>query len=152
MFFFQMRGLADWALARNDWAFVKMLYRHWSPGWTPDPSDLRAVLDSFECPGVAAAALQYYRTAFNTKAPRQAEGAALFAKTVTAPTLGLCGETDGCISADIFERCMVPSLFPGGLTVKRIAGAGHFLQLEKPDAVNAAVIDFLNGLPPSAAS
>jgi pimeloyl-ACP methyl ester carboxylesterase len=152
MFFFQMRGLADWALARNDWAFVKMLYRHWSPGWTPDPSDLRAVLDCFARPGVAAAALQYYRTAFNTKAPRQAEGAALFAKPVMVPTLGLCGETDGCISADIFARCMEPSLFPSGLTVKRIAGAGHFLQLEKPVEVNAAVIDFLNGLPPSAAS
>jgi pimeloyl-ACP methyl ester carboxylesterase len=38
---------------------------------------------------------------------------------------------------------MEPSLFPGGLTVKRIAGAGHFLQLEKPAEVNAAVLDHL---------
>ena len=152
MFFFQMRGLSDWALARNDWAFVKMLYRHWSPGWTPDSDDLRAVLDSFARPSVAAAALQYYRTAFNTKAPRQTEGAALFARTINAPTLGLCGETDGCISADIFARCMEPSLFPGGLTVKRIAGAGHFLQLEKPDEVNAAVLAHLKGLSASVIS
>jgi len=147
-----MRGLSDWALARNDWAFVKMLYRHWSPGWTADPDDLRAVLDSFARPSVAAAALQYYRTAFNTKAPRQTEGAALFARTINAPTLGLCGETDGCISADIFARCMEPSLFPGGLTVKRIAGAGHFLQLEKPDEVNAAVLAHLKGLSASVIS
>ena len=143
MFFFQLRGLADWAIARNDRAFLKMLYRHWSPGWTPDRADMRALIDSFAEPGVAAAALQYYRTAFNPKAPRQAEGAALFGKPVTVPTLGLCGETDGCISAGIFERCMIPAMFSAGVEVRRVAGAGHFLQMERPAEVNAAIISFL---------
>jgi pimeloyl-ACP methyl ester carboxylesterase len=53
------------------------------------------------------------------------------------------GERDGCISADIFERSMLPGLFAKGVEVKRIPQAGHFLQLEQPAAVNGALIEFM---------
>lgn len=144
MFFFQFRGLADWIVARNRFAFLKWLIRRWSPGWTPDRRDIDALEACFSAPGVLKSALQYYRTAFNTKAPRQAEGAALFGKPVTVPTLGLCGEDDGCIGADIFVRCMDPAMFTKGVETRRIAGAGHFLQLERPDEVNRAILSFID--------
>jgi pimeloyl-ACP methyl ester carboxylesterase len=34
-------------------------------------------------------------------------------------------------------------MFAGGVQVKEIPGAGHFLQLEQPDLVNATILEFL---------
>lgn len=143
IFFFQLRGLADYVVERNDWSFLKMLWRRWSLGWTPSKDDLDAMRQTFSQPGVKAAALEYYRAALNTKAARYAEGVELLGKPVQVPVLGLTGERDRCISADIFEKSMLPALFANSVEVRRISGAGHFLHLEKPDAVNAALIDFL---------
>lgn len=143
MAFFQLRGMSDYFVARNDWAFVKMLWRHWSPEWTPESAHITDVRAHFSRPGVIAAALGYYRTAFDRKGPRSLESYALFAKPVAAPTLGLTGARDGCIGADVFETCMPAKFFRRGVTVKRIAGAGHFFHLEKPDEVNALIIGHL---------
>lgn len=59
------------------------------------------------------------------------------------PVLGLAGEKDGCIGADVFEKSMLPAMFASTVTVKRIPGAGHFLHLERPAEVNAAILAFL---------
>lgn len=143
IFFFQWRGLADYVVQRNDWAFLKMLWRRWSLGWDVPADDLEAMTSVFSQPGVKAAALEYYRAALKTKAPRYSEGVALLGQPVQVPTLGLTGEIDRCISADIFEKSMLPPLFAKSVDVKRIPSAGHFLHLENPDAVHAAIVDFL---------
>lgn len=143
IFFFQWRGVSDAAIERNDWAFLKARWRAWSPGWEIPQADIDAMKSVMSQPGVKAAALQYYRAAFDTKAPRYQEAVTLLGQPVQVPTLGLVGERDGCISADIFERSMLPALFAKGVEVKRIPQAGHFLQLEQPAAVNGALIEFL---------
>ena len=143
MFFFQWRGVSDRRIERNDWRFLENRWRDWSPGWHASSGDMNALKAIFREPGVKGAALGYYRAAFDQKAPRYAEGAALFAKPIAAPTLGLCGARDGCISADVFERSMLPAMFTGPVTVKRIADAGHFLQLERPGEVNREILSFL---------
>jgi len=149
VFFFQWRGLADYVVQRNDWAFLRMLWRRWSLGWTVPEGDLDAMKAVFSQPGVKAAALEYYRAAFNTKAARYAEGVALLGQPVQVPALGLTGENDRCISADIFEKSMLPELFAEGVDIHRIPGAGHFLHLEKPNEVNREIIDFLTAHPGS---
>lgn len=143
IFFFQWRGVADRVIERNDWAFLKMLWRRWSLGWDVPDADIAAMKSVFAQPGVKTAALAYYRAALDTKAPRYNEGVALLGAPVQVPTLGLTGERDRCISADIFEASMLPTLFAKGVSVKRIAGAGHFLHLERPADVNAALVGFL---------
>lgn len=143
MFFFQWRGVSDRRVERRDWAFLENRWRDWSPGWIPSPGDIDAMKSTFRERGVKAAALGYYRAAFDQKAPRYAEGAALFAKPISAPTLGLCGERDGCISADVFEKAMLPAMFTGEVSVKRISGAGHFLHLERSHEVNGEIVAFL---------
>ena len=144
MFFFQMRGLSDALVAANDFAFIETLWRDWSPGWAWEAPDMAALKHALAQPGVLEAALGYYRAAFDPAAPRAAEAMAWALNPIRAPTLGLAGETDGCIGADIFTGAMNPALFQNGLDVKILPNAGHFLPLEAADAVNAEVIAFLD--------
>lgn len=145
IYFFQMRGWADRAVRKNDFAFLARLWRKWSPGWTPDAGDLQAMRTLFAQPGVVEAALDYYRSAFDRSSPHLVETQRLLSTPITAPTLGICGADDGCISADIFEGSMPPALFSGGVRTVRIARAGHFAHLEQPDAVHEAVLAHLRG-------
>ena len=143
VFMFQVPGLAEFLLAANDGAYIERLWRDWSPGWDLDQADLEAAKTALSTPGVMAAALSYYRAAFDASAPRRSEAQDLAVVPIQAPTLGLAGQTDGCVSSDIFVRAMPPVMFPGGLEVRVIEKAGHFLQLENPAAVNRAILDWL---------
>ena len=40
VFLFQVLGLSDVLVEANDWAFIEMLWRDWSPGWDFDPDDM----------------------------------------------------------------------------------------------------------------
>jgi len=48
----------------------------------------------------------------------------------------LLGEQDGCMSPRLLDHTVNRKDFPAGLRVEKIAGAGHFLQLEKPERIN----------------
>lgn len=57
------------------------------------------------------------------------------------PTMCIHGADDGCIGVELLEG--MGDLFPGGLRVEVIPGAGHFVHRECPDTVNRLVLDFL---------
>ncbi|TRW14939.1 alpha/beta fold hydrolase [Glacieibacterium frigidum] len=134
---------ADEAIARDDWRYLEDLWRSWSPGWTVPAPLLADMKRSFARGGVGAAALAWYRQAMDTVSAAGVASGALFAGPVPVPTLGICGAGDGCIAADVFEQAMREEDFPNGLSVRRVAGAGHFVHREQPDVVNAALIDWL---------
>ena len=102
---------------------------------------LESVVDTFSQPGVCAAALAYYRAALSLKALLVSKREAYF--NVPVPTLALSGERDGCIASDVFEQLTVPEDFPAGVTFRRIPGAGHFAHQERPDVMNALILDWL---------
>jgi pimeloyl-ACP methyl ester carboxylesterase len=144
MVFFQLRGIADYHLQRKDFEFVRMLWRHWSPGWELPEDAMRDVIDTLRQPGVAKAALAYYRTALSPSAlPISAEARNKAWFPVPVPTLALTGQNDGCIDSGIFQSLMRQEDFPNGLKVRQIDGAGHFLHQEQPQLVNALLIDWL---------
>ena len=124
-------------------AYLRKLWRDWSPGWSFDEAQFAELTNAFNQPGVASAALTYYRVAFDAVSDAGKTSRALLGGPFTVPTLGLCGEEDGCISADVFEASMRDADFPGGLKVERIAGAGHFLHREVPDQVNDQLIGWM---------
>jgi pimeloyl-ACP methyl ester carboxylesterase len=53
------------------------------------------------------------------------------------------GRNDGCLGVDLIdEGALKDALGPGGEYVF-VDGAGHFMHLEKPDEINARIIEFL---------
>ncbi len=142
--FFQMRGLADPVLARQDFALIRMLWRQWSPGWDIPEAALESVIETFRQPGVARAALAYYRTAVASSLPLSPRARRAAAYTIPVPTLALTGSRDRCIDSAVFRQMMRERDFPGGLEIRQIPGAGHFVQQEKPDHVNRLLLDWLD--------
>ena len=143
IFFFQLRGIADLWVRMAHAAFIERLWRKWSPGWKPEPDVIGPVRDRFSVAAMVTAALGYYRQIMDTRHPDARRSAELFGGIQTVRTLGVAGEQDGCISADIFERSMLAGDFSGGMRVERLPGAGHFVHAERPDAVNPLLLDWL---------
>ena len=145
MLFFQLRGIADFTVKRNDFAFIRWLWRVWSPGWQPEASALAEVIDTLRQRGVQQGALAYYREALSPKQlPLTPARRAANAYQVPVPTLALTGRDDGCIDCDIFQALCREEDFPNGLETRVVENAGHFLHQEQPDIVNTLLMDWLN--------
>ena len=142
MVFFNIAWLSDWAVQRQDYALIRKLWRHWSPGWQPEPGVLDGVIQTLSQPGVRSAALGYYRAALSIKALLVSAEEAHY--EVPVPTLAMSGARDGCIASDVFERLTITDDFPQGVTFHRVSSAGHFLHQEKPEVVNALLLDWLS--------
>jgi len=143
LLFFQIPGLSDWIIKRNNFQFLEYLWRKWSPKWTWRNETMSELKCIFSQPGVLSAALAYYRKAIDTRSELGKQSAALLNGGHTVPTLGVTGETDGCIGNDVFLSCMRKEDFPGGLHVKQIEKAGHFFHQEAPEEFNKILIDWL---------
>lgn len=145
MFFFQLRGIADRTLARDDFAIIERLWRDWSPGWAWPPASMEQVKAAFRQPGVPRAALGYYRHMFKWSAHQNKRGRELAARKITVPVLVLHGRTDGCMDARLVAVAVMPGQFAAGIRVEVVDGAGHFLHQEQPGRVNELLLDFLAG-------
>ena len=143
MFFFQS-PLADLVVPANDLAFIDMLWDDWSPGFD-GADDAARVKASLGDPANLTAALGYYRAALGDGPKDPAlDGVQAATQQVPAqPTLYLHGRNDGCIGVEVAELCA--TMLPPHATVEIVDGAGHFLQVERPDVVNRLVLDFLGG-------
>lgn len=141
MFFFQ-HPLSGIVVPADDLAFIDMIWADWSPGFDAT-DDLVHVKDALRDPSNLTAALGYYRATLGNGARHpdydliQVAGGG----ELTQPTLYLHGADDGCIGVGVAEtaRAMCP-----WATVEVIDGAGHFLQLERPDVVGDRVIGFVS--------
>jgi pimeloyl-ACP methyl ester carboxylesterase len=141
VFFFQMREIPEEVLSHNDYFFLKsMLTRSFSKKGVLKEGELQEYVKAWSKPGALTAALNYYRanmsphTLFLRKTPA-------FPK-VKSPTLGLWGEQDAALSAELFadSREFVDAQYG----VRRFPEAGHWVQLEEPNLVNRHIRDFLN--------
>ncbi|HEY2774329.1 MAG TPA: alpha/beta hydrolase [Candidatus Binatia bacterium] len=94
--------------------------------------------EAFVRPGAATSALNYYRAMFR----RGRRFGQADVPSIRIPTLLLWGDRD---------PYLLPSLAEGleewipDLAVRHFPVAGHWLQLEEPDAVSRAIVDFLAG-------
>ena len=143
MMFFQLRGLSDWVVERNDWAFIERLWRDWSPGWTLPAEELAEVKRTLAQPGVKRAALGYYRAMADRRSEAGRRTLELLERRIEVPTLALTGAKDGCMDSRLHDLVMHEEDFPAGLVVRRFDDAGHFLHQEAPEAVNEVLLGWL---------
>jgi len=143
MFFFQTK-LAETAVSINDFAFLEKLWSDWSPGWKWAPEDLEALKQSFRAKGTLEAAIGYYRATLGPAFSMPADLntlAAMMNIPINVPAIMFHGRDDGCIGAETLDG--MEKLFPKGLKIDLVPGAGHFVHQERPDQVNDLLLKFL---------
>ena len=144
MMFFQLRGIAEIALERNDWALIKRLGKNWSPGFELPEEEWKSLRATFAAPGVKQAMLGYYRQNVSPGIMlglKTTEATAL--TTVPVRTLAITGADDGCIDTRLYDHVFLNEDFPKGFRVERIQSAGHFTHQEKPEEINRLILDWL---------
>ena len=142
--FFQLTPLADMVVPADGYAFIQRLWADWSPGF-----DGAEFVDRFvACMPTPAAPRGGARLLPPDRSAR-APGPALDAaaeravyEVPTQPLLYLHGTDDGCMSPTLAAASGEHLAAPDSRAVM-IDDAGHFLQLERPDVVNAEILAFL---------
>ncbi len=144
MMFFQLRGIAEIAVERNDWALIKRLWKNWSPDFDLPEEEWGNLRTTFAAQGVKKAMLSYYRQNVSPSIMlgwKKTEAADL--TTVPVRTLAITGADDGCMDTRLYDHVFLEEDFPNGIRVERISDAGHFVHQEKPDEVNRLILDWL---------
>ena len=129
MLLFQFEGIAERWLSDNGWANFREWSRH---------PDADAVIAELEQNGSLTPGLNYYRS---TVHPRTLIEPPLQLPKVTVPTMGVWSTGDIALT----ERQMTGSseFVAAPWRYERVEGAGHWMQWEAPDALNALLLDFL---------
>ncbi|WP_432088627.1 alpha/beta fold hydrolase [Streptomyces sp. bgisy095] len=132
MLLFQLAGVAEDWLARNDFAQLReMLAEH---------PDAESVIEPLRAPGALTAALNIYRAGLPPEA--------LFGADRSAPPLPEAVPVMGVWSTGdrfLTERSMsrTGEHVAGSWRYERVEDAGHWLQLDRPEKVNELLLSFL---------
>jgi len=140
--FFQLKGLADWWVTRNNWEFIDMLYRSWCPTWGQYDERVASAKETLKASGVLNSTLGYYRNSIFGLNRASFEFRRLFNGRITVPTLGIRGDVDGCIPEVAWEL-ISPKSFRNSLTLEVMPGIGHFPQLEDPQWTSARLVEWV---------
>jgi len=141
-FIYYQLPFVRWWVSRNDFAHIDRIYETWSPTLDISTVDLTDIKTSLAEGGVDGP-LGYYWSFFGGGA----EGAvrATPESKITVPSLVIAGDADGAIAVERFAAA-APA-FTGSYRYVELADVGHFPQIEAPDAVSAAILDFLRAPP-----
>jgi pimeloyl-ACP methyl ester carboxylesterase len=139
--FFQLADLPERALMKDDGAFIDYLWRYWTAPGHEDAAHIASIKAMLAQPGVLAATLGYYRAMLD---PAKGDPALepvrrLMERPISVPTLALCGAED--LRAELMTD--QGRHFTGAYRYEEVAGAGHFLQRERPAEVTRRVLDWL---------
>lgn len=126
---FRLPEIAEEWLTANDWANFR--------AWTRHPEVDAAIAECVECQSLTPG-LNYYRANIQ---PAAYLGPGLPIPPVRAPTMGVWSSGDFFLT----EAQMIASAanVDGPWRYERLDGAGHWMPLDAPAAVNRLLIDFL---------
>jgi pimeloyl-ACP methyl ester carboxylesterase len=135
MFFFQIPGIPERLIARDNFSFAKRSLRSGLPGSFTD-EDLERYVEAWSRLGALTGMINYYRAALR-RSPRSLERTLV---RIDAPTLVIWGQRDRFIGSELAEP--LPRWVPN-VRVERIEGATHFVQHDAPERVNELLVEFL---------
>jgi pimeloyl-ACP methyl ester carboxylesterase len=138
---FQLRGVAERVVRRDDFAYIDRLHERWSPNWHPADDPAADVKRALRSPGGLEAALGYYRSLasfYVSPAAKHARGV-VRART-SVPTLAFAGTADHAVAPNAFKGH--EAAFTGPYRFAEVDGLGHFPR-ERPDALADLLLDFL---------
>jgi len=143
-YFFQT-PFAEPVVAKDDFAVIDFLWREWSPNYIAPEPFMRELKETLAAPGTLDAAIAYYRFMLGARAsdPALHEVQGKFVAPIPVPTLYFHGDADGVMDIGLVDAERLRDHFPAGLEIEIVPGAGHFLHLEEPAAVNNRIVDFL---------
>lgn len=146
IWFFQLTGVPEMTIGSDPRGFLERLWREWSPGFEPDAEDLAAVAALAADATVLGEMLAYYRANFTLDGWTERTQAA-YSGRLGMPALFAGGVDDGCFGTarlgDSAAYC------DAEVRVELLPACGHFLHLERPDAVNPLILDFLTKAAPA---
>ena len=138
------RGRAG--LQMNRRALCRLLWETWSPTWHFTDETYNKTAASFDNPDFVDVVVHSYRHRINNAPgePRfeQVERQLAQRPKINVPTITLYGADDG-IARPAAENPNERVQFPMLAARRVIAGAGHFLPREKPDAVSTALLEVI---------
>ena len=139
-FLFQLPWLPERLCRVGDGAFLEFLWWLWSPDYS-DRAHVAQIRKMLGEPGAMAATLNYYRALVNRRLqdPVLADLRTKLDRPIQVPTLVACGTRD--MRREMLEAGR--KYFTAAYEWTTVEGAGHFLHREKPDAVNALILDWL---------
>ena len=134
MLYFQFEGVAEAGLTSNDWRLFKEFMR--------GEGDADRYLKDLARPGALTAALNWYRA--NVRPQMPAANPPLL-PAVACSTLGVWSDRDFALTEDHMRKSY--ERVTGPWRYEKIEGAGHWMMLEKPAALNRLLLEFLNPEP-----
>jgi pimeloyl-ACP methyl ester carboxylesterase len=118
-------------------AYLGHFWEHWSAaGWSPPTAELEALADQYARPGAFAASIAWYRAGAGTAAVALAERAPAREDRSAVPTTVLWPTEDPLFPVAWADRL---DAFFARVELRVLDGVGHFVPLEAPDAVAAAI-------------
>ncbi len=136
IFFFQLPGLPEWMMGRSGARGIKGAFYNMAVDKSRFPKDvLQTYADAALRPGALQSMINYYRALI-----RRPDGRDIGDGRVDVPTLMIWGEEDAALNI----RCTQGTEeWVSNFTLKRFPGVSHWVQQEAPEAVNAALSDWL---------
>jgi epoxide hydrolase 4 len=138
-FFFQIPWLPERVLRAGDFAIVRSVFRNdpVRPG-TFGEDDIDRYVEALSRPGALTATINYYR-ALARRAPALARK---LRRRIEAPVLVIWGQRDLFLVPELARPD--PALVPD-VRVERLPDASHWVQQDRPERVNALLLEFLEG-------
>jgi len=137
--FFQIPWLPERVLRAGDFALVRSVFRN--DPVRPDTfgeDDIGRYVEALSRPGALTAAINYYR-ALARRGPTVARA---LRRRIEAPVMVIWGQRDLFL---VPELAKPDPVWVPNVRLERLPDASHWVQQDRPEKVNALLLDFLRG-------